>query len=312
MQGAADATTVTELELQYSPSRWSRRYANPDAVTQDYEDKCVAGSSSCLEQLKECIKTYDYGVGSNERLVLVSPTSSGIAGCNVLAYLHGGYWSYGSYLHSLHSAGAFTRHGVAYAAIGYDLAPAKTMDGIVDQVKHAVKLLLTVSMHSGAKGLYLVGHSAGAQLAAMMMFVDWDAELGEGSRALTSLLKGLIFISGVYDLVPLLPTYINKPLGMDSVVAQKYSPALLLERGGGAALHACMQRMRVLVVIAENESPAFHQQSRRFYELLRRVVAAAEHVEIKGADHFDIITRLADDDFELSTAICTFVSGWLV
>lgn len=81
--------------------------------------------------------------------------------------------------------------------------------------------------------MYFAGHSAGAHLATMIATSDWlqlDEEaknlikgkindiqqytIKQFIKTLKHFLKGYICISGVYDLRPLLRTYVNKPMKM--------------------------------------------------------------------------------------------------
>ena len=43
---------------------------------------------------------------------------------------------------------------------------------------------------------------------------------------------------------------------------------------------------RFIILVAENDSPAFHDQSIRFYEMLRATGVDATFIEIKDTDHF--------------------------
>jgi arylformamidase len=59
------------------------------------------------------------------------------------------------------------------------------------------------------RSLWFCGHSAGAQLVAMLLFSKWLDQLDD---SVFRFLKGFVLISGVYDLIPLVGTYINNAL----------------------------------------------------------------------------------------------------
>lgn len=59
------------------------------------------------------------------------------------------------------------------------------------------------------RSVWFCGHSAGAQLVAMLLFSKW---LNQLDNSVFQLLKGFVLISGVYDLTPLVGTYINDAL----------------------------------------------------------------------------------------------------
>lgn len=46
------------------------------------------------------------------------------------------------------------------------------------------------------------------------------------------------------------------------------------------------QTTRFIILVAENDSPAFHDQSIRFYEMLKATGVNADFLEIKDTDHF--------------------------
>lgn len=59
------------------------------------------------------------------------------------------------------------------------------------------------------RSVWFCGHSAGAHLVAMLLFSGWLDQLDDSVRHLA---KGFVLISGIYDLTPLVSTYINDAL----------------------------------------------------------------------------------------------------
>ena len=59
---------------------------------------------------------------------------------------------------------------------------------------------------------------------------------------------------------------------------------------------------KVLVVIAEYDSPPFHEQSKDFYNLLKEKLPqhSVEYLEIPEVDHFDIMEKCVERDFTLN------------
>ena len=43
---------------------------------------------------------------------------------------------------------------------------------------------------------------------------------------------------------------------------------------------------KYVIIHAENDSPAFHEQSRRFYEMLKATGVKAELIKVENTDHF--------------------------
>ncbi|NXA42873.1 KFA formamidase, partial [Eudromia elegans] len=192
------------------------------------------------------------------------------------------------------AAPALVSRGIALVALGYSIAPQGHMDEMVAQVRRS--LVFLVQRFSGISGLYLCGHSAGAHLAAMALSTDW-AEYG-----VTPDIKGAILVSGIYDLEPLLHTYVNEALSMSGEVARRNSPML---RVSGAAPAAC----ELLVAMAQHDSPEFRRQSRDYCEALRSAGWSVSLLDLAGLDHFDIIERLSQDTYILTQVIAALRRG---
>ncbi|NXF34739.1 KFA formamidase, partial [Nyctibius bracteatus] len=227
----------------------------------------------------------------------------------VLVYIHGGYWQCLSKDESGFAAPPLVSQGVAVVAVGYDTAPKGRccpaeaaaacagpapsdralcpghMDAMVRQVRRSLAFL--VQRYPGSRGVYLCGHSAGAHLAAMVLSTDW-ADYGAVPD-----IKGAVLVSGVYDLEPILHTYVNDALNMSWEVAQRNSPML---RVAPAAAAAC----EVLVAVAQHDSPEFRRQSQEYGEALRAAGWSVSLLDLAGVDHFDIIEKLSEDTYVLT------------
>src|SRR6185436_17236466 len=93
----------------------------------------------------------------------------------VLVFIHGGYWR--ALDKSDHSfvAPPFTAAGVCVVIPNYDLAPAVTVPQITLQVVRAVAWTWKhIARFGGDPGrITVAGHSAGGQLATMMLACLW-------------------------------------------------------------------------------------------------------------------------------------------
>ncbi|XP_074900207.1 kynurenine formamidase isoform X2 [Buteo buteo] len=158
-----------------------------------------------------------------------------------------------------------------------------------------------VYIHGGywqcLRGIYLCGHSAGAHLAAMVLSTDWT-EYG-----VVPDIKGAVLVSGVYDLEPILHTYVNDALNMSREVAQRNSPMLCISPAAPAAA-TC----EVLVAVAQHDSPEFRRQSQEYGQALRAAGWSVSLLDLAGVDHFDIIEKLAEDSYVLTQVILNMIS----
>ncbi|XP_068176908.1 kynurenine formamidase isoform X2 [Antennarius striatus] len=277
-------TSRDELELQFSPSRWSHRMS-ADSVIEAHV-KVLQEATTRARGLAQTFLNVPYGEGDGEKLDVYIPRT---ASCDVhlVIYIHGGYWQFLSKEESGFMAVPLIDKGVVVVAVGYDIAPKGNMDLMVSQVRRSV--VSVVQQYSHMSGLYLCGHSAGAHLAAMVLSTDWS------QYSVTPQIKGAFLISGIYDLLPILSTYVNEPLKMTEEVAMRNSPCKLLPQ-----LQLSSSSCHVVVAVAEHDSPEFRKQSEQYYKMLE---ASGLHVtmeDVPNTDHFNIIELMVDGDYHLT------------
>jgi arylformamidase len=211
-----------------------------------------------------------YGSGEREKLDLFRP-GPGDSWPTAL-FIHGGYWQALDRGLFSHMARGLLAHGVAVAIASYDLCPQTTLARIVEQMRAATALL---HWRTGRR-LLATGHSAGGHLTAMLMATDWRAH----HPALPAdLVPAGLPISGVFELLPLLPTNIATALRLTEAEATALSPRLL-PPPPRAALHA---------VVGGAESTEFRRQSREF-----AAAWGGTSEELPGLNHFTVLAPLAD------------------
>ncbi len=142
---------------------------------------------------------------------------------------------------------------IILVAVGHDIAPNVSMTQIVSQVEQGIAKVLA---NSNGSQVFICGHSAGAHLASMMLHTDFSKFKINASK---SALNGLILVSGVFDLEPLLVTDINDNLKMDLNESKENSPALKNETPFFSETDR--RDMKALVVYGQFESDSFKKQS---------------------------------------------------
>jgi arylformamidase len=129
--------------------------------------------------------------------------------------------------------------------------------------------------------LVISGHSAGGHLAACLLATDWP-------MLDPSLPKDLVIaayaISGLFDLVPLVETSINKALCLDPATAKAASPLFWKPPQGGS----------IDAVVGGNESAEYFRQSRAIVDLWGKAGVATRFGTVPDANHFTAIAPLAD------------------
>ncbi|XP_020786028.1 kynurenine formamidase [Boleophthalmus pectinirostris] len=273
-----------ELELQYSPSRWSHRMS-ADEVIKAHERVLKEGTDKA-RALAQTLLNVPYGEGDGEKLDVYIPSTNSLD-MPLVIYIHGGYWQFLSKEESGFMAVPLISKGVVVVAVDYDTAPKGNMDLIVSQVRKSV--VSVVQHYSHISGLYICGHSAGAQLAAMVLSTDWS------QYSITPQIKGAFLVSGIYDLLPIVSTYVNEPLKMTEEVAIRNSPTRLVQQ-----LKSSSSGCHIIVAVAEHDSPEFRKQSVEYYKMLEASRLNVTLEDVPNTDHFNIIERLVDGEYYLT------------
>ena len=194
----------------------------------------------------------------------------------IVVFIHGGYWQALDGSSFSHCARGLNTHGIDVAIPSYDLCPQVTVDTIIAEMRAAACELAKLG-----RPLVISGHSAGGHLAACLLATDWQTQD-------TSLPKHLVIaayaISGLFDLVPLVGTSINKAMGLDEASARAASP-LFWKAPAHGSLDA---------VVGEAESAEYHRQSRTMTEAWARGGLPTRYGIVADANHFTAVAPLSD------------------
>lgn len=146
-----------------------------------------------------------YAQPANERQLLdvfAPPAASGSGAQPVVVWVHGGGWMRGGKEEVDQKPAAFVEKGFVFVPVNYRFVPAVDMRTIVRDVAKAVGWVhANIARHGGdPRRILLMGHSAGAQLAALLCT---DARYIEAEGVPRSAIKGCVPVDGdTYD-VPL-------------------------------------------------------------------------------------------------------------
>lgn len=201
---------------------------------------------------------------------------------SVLVFIHGGYWRSLDKKDFSFLAPAWVDAGVSLVVVNYGLAPAVTMERIVQQMLAASAWLYRHAEEYGMdeERLFVSGHSAGGHLAAMMLAALWPVY----DRSLPKdLYKGALAVSGVYDLRPLVQVdWLQGDLRLDEATALKLSPAFLPPA----------TRAPLALAVGGLESSEFKRQNALLAQRWKPVLS--RDVPMPGRDHFTVIDGLAE------------------
>jgi arylformamidase len=216
-----------------------------------------------------------YGSGTREIVDLFWPASGSAA--PIALFIHGGYWRSLDPSAFSHLAAGANAHGVAFAAIGYDLCPQVTIAQIVEEVRAAAIFL---HRRHGRKML-ASGHSAGGHLTACLLATDWQRYAPDLPA---DLIPAGLSISGLFDLAPLMHTGMNADLRIDQDALPNISP-LFWKVEPGRVLDAW---------VGGDESSEFLRQSREIADVWKRNGVTTRYQPVAGTNHFTVLDALAD------------------
>jgi arylformamidase len=221
-----------------------------------------------------------YGAQPGERLdVFPAPSPD----APVLVFVHGGYWR--ALDKSDHSfvAPAFHRDGACVVIPNYTLCPEVTIPQITLQVARAVAWTWHNIARFGGdrRRIVVAGHSAGGQLAAMMLACLWhhlDAALPRTAS------RGALAVSALHDLDPIMRTpFLQSTVGLTPEHVLQASPARL-----PAPRHGTLYS-----VAGGSESTEYHRQNRLIQDAWgARRVPVCELVPERN--HFSVLDALVE------------------
>ena len=205
----------------------------------------------------------------------------------LVLFVHGGYWQSLSKDRYSFVAAPLLQHGFNVALPGYPLAPEFRIAGISACIRAGLEAVIDALAEDDRKPskVILTGHSAGGHLATCAA-LDWGG--------LAPAIVGLVPISGIFDLEPLLTTSLNTALRLDAESAREVSP-----------LRKPPVDLPTTAIVGTNETKGFVEQSERFIDHCSRLKRSkAELVRIPGANHYSILLDFFQNHSIIVNRIC--------
>ena len=233
-------------------------------------------------------------------------------GWPVMVFIHGGSWTSGD--KSLSAGGEdiygnigrfYASRGIGVAVINYRLIPDVNWRTQLDDVAQAVRAIAAKARQTGGdpSRIFLLGHSAGAHLAA-------SVALNPSLRAKYNLprISGIIGVSGAaYDMTDA-ETYRlgNQP----SFYAERFAENGAnpdWQRNASAATYLSRSAPPFLLFYANGDSASLRRQSQHFHELIQAKGLRSRLVRVPGESHILIVLTLTREDKATMPAITDFI-----
>uniref|UniRef100_A0A8R1XR34 Abhydrolase_3 domain-containing protein n=1 Tax=Onchocerca volvulus TaxID=6282 RepID=A0A8R1XR34_ONCVO len=282
----------TEQECLYSPSHWSASSKSPNQVIETF----IATMRSCYQENLLTIpmqQSVPYG-GSTHGKQVIDIWGSEADCTEAIVLFHGGYWQEGDRKLFTSPVKVLVDEGFVVACVGYDFATTISLNIVVEEATKALHVsaiyvyLEFLAKRWPYKRLSVGGHSAGAHLAISALKCMEDAHR----------YQKIILFSGIYDLRPLLGTYIGKAINLAEAEALS---VVSLDKISA----------ELLVVVGADESPKFKEQSQYIVENYMEKYHAMNMSDcfkiIPNEDHFTLVTSLADKNSTTTRELLRFM-----
>ena len=245
--------------------------------------------AAATRQRYACLGDIKYGAHPREVLDLFrAPNARG-----TVVYIHGGYWRAFSKLETSWVADHFLEQGISVALINYPLCPDVTLQHIRTSLISAFTYLYQNVLNEAERRCVVVtGHSAGGHLAALHLAVDWQER-----KLPADPIRGVITLSGVFDVSPLRQTSLNVDLRLTDEDARAVN-LMTAEPVSDAKL---------ILAVGQHESLEFHRQSSELAKNWSRL--APQLVNVPDKNHFTIVDSLSDRDGVLHSLACGLFNG---
>ena len=232
-------------------------------------------------------QTFEYGQTLRERLT-VYPAKE--ANAPVMLFIHGGYWRMGSGDDFDFIATGPLDADFTVVIITYALAPGVAIPEIVREVRASIAWTAKniSALNGNPDQIYVAGHSAGAHLAAMATVTRW-ADYGLAPDTI----KGILAISGLYDLQPVSHTFIQPSVRITAEHILTCSPLRLIKPS----------KIPVTVSWGALETTAFRKQSSDYLNAWKAAGNTGTSNIIAGADHFSILKEFQSTEGQLTLAL---------
>lgn len=224
----------------------------------------------------------------------------------VVVWIHGGAWSIGDKARVLAKPKAFNERGYVFVSVNYRLHPKVTYKEQAGDVARAIRWVHDHAREVGGdpRRIVLMGHSAGAHLAAL---VGADGRYLEAAGLKLSDLSGVVLLDGAgYDIprqvrqaiLPRMKAMYTTVFTEDEATQKDASPITHVAGGKG------VPPFLILHVAGRRDSKA---QSEGLAAALREAGVAARVVPAEGKTHATINQDLGKPDDAPTRAVFEFL-----
>lgn len=226
----------------------------------------------------------------------------------VVVWVHGGGWQGGDKADVKKKPQAFTDKGFVFVSINYRLLPKVTIKQMAGDVAKAIRWTHDHARDYGGDPnmIFVMGHSAGAQLAAL---VCTDERHLKAEGLSLSLIKGCVPVDGdTYDVPMQIQTVEPKRAQRyqqkfgDAESQKELSPVTHVARG---------KNIPPVLILHVADHPETKGQSQRLARALQEAGVSAKAYPAEGKNHVTLNDDLGPPDDKPTQVLFEFLDGLL-
>ena len=206
----------------------------------------------------------------------------------ILIFVHGGGWMSGDKKEYKFLGKFFAFNGIGTAIINYRLSPKVKHPAHIEDVASAFAWIYKNARKFGGDPdrIFLMGHSAGAHLSALLAL---DKKYLEAHGLSTSLIKGIILIDGIYDLTlgGKKDTWFSK-----AFFKRIFGNRVENRRCASPLFYVDKKKSSFLIIHAENDHLVPEKEPLRFYEGLKEYNNDVKLFFIPRKNHITVLTSI--------------------
>ncbi len=220
-----------------------------------------------------------YGEASRHKLDIYVPEEATF-GADVAVFLYGGRWEYGSKADYLFVGQALASRGIVAVILDYRLYPSVRFPGFIEDGAKAVSWVRRhIADHGGDPDrIFLVGHSAGAHIAAML---SMEPKFLAAEDVSVESIEGLVGLAGPYDFLPIEDPVVKEVFAVDDLEATQ------------PINHVSGRTPTALLLTGDHDETVLARNSERLGDAINDVGGNAEIRTYERIGHVGIVLALA-------------------
>ncbi len=171
--------------------------ATMSPLAERYAKECLQLSAAAASHVR-VLRDVAYGTDPRQRLDIFLPRQTDLRDLPVLLFMHGGAWTHGTKDWCGFMAPPIARQPAIFVSVGYRLIPTVSFPApVLDCIAALRWITKHITEHGGSPHrLFVGGHSAGGQIAALMALrKDWLAQGGLSMDAI----KGCFCLAATHN-----------------------------------------------------------------------------------------------------------------